>query len=371
MPKKQANAASNPHKAAWNKLMATGRYIDGRSTIFLKRSKVARAIAQVTGRGNKPGDLYLPNIGFGGAVAHAVLSFVAGKPHIWRKRSDVLKAIRLWPKAQPHRFNALVLATARFLYDNHLRRQSPIFDKKAEPAIFEEFGRLAQQSTGYKQEPNRSDLMESGKQFFRHIIRNDLLGNFEFVLNASKNPEKMAALKYGLVGEVIDPLTEQSDLERLQFATSVFSEDIPAIERHHAKKPEKKFAFQAMIRIQAKAIRRLANHNERIRFYEQVCRHYGINQKEVDEYAYDFYFKSRQRMRAKKEFTNAERHAMELNRQIEEVYGEKLKAAEDVLKRAEKKAGKKKKAPLIILSPGAQFEIEKARRNAGKQTRDN
>ncbi|VVC00261.1 Uncharacterised protein [uncultured archaeon] len=368
----------DPEKAkatqALASMMEKGQLGPG-SELLLKRSRTGKALAAITERSD-PGAAYLPNMGAWGVLAHALGITAIAKGHAARKRKVVLAAIGAHIRAQPENFKYLVFSVARFLQQNHEYRHTAIYDPNAEKAIHELFGRQAEKSKEYSKKFPRAErqaLEDYGKQYLRSIIRNSLFSNFEFLQRQHGNPEKMAALRYALVGGFVDPLTETRDRDRILFVQDIFAKDIPELNRG-AGKGMRPRAFQALIRVRSRAMDYLGT-REAVNFYYQVCSYYNIKPREVDRYAIDLYWgkthlarpgkpemlKERPRIKRgldaekieeyEKGIRTATAREKELKERIMQIYGE------DALERYKPKQGKTTEpaeiyTPAIVLPSG-------------------
>ena len=261
------------------------------SELLLKRSKTGMALARLTERRSK-GAEYLPNLGPWGVLAHLLGISTVAWFHVRNKRRTVLKAAEVYVKAQPDKFRRLVFYFARFLHQNHELMHSAIYDPKVETAIYEFFGSLAEKFGNYASKFPRSEkqpLSDYGKTYFRHLVRTTLLSDFKFLQERHTDQMKMGAIRYALVGGVVDPLTEGRDLNRLKFIQDIFAKDVPELNRLDKGRGMRERALQALIRIRSRAMDGLGT-REAVDFYYDVCEYYGIKPREADRHAIELYW---------------------------------------------------------------------------------
>ncbi|MDD5148441.1 MAG: hypothetical protein PHH08_03165 [Candidatus ainarchaeum sp.] len=302
---------------------------------------------------------YLKELGLAGVLVHGGIKAAARLGHIESKRREVLKTVRLLTNAKAKRFRSLVFAVGRYLYHNRMAEGTALYDKRAEHSVYSLFGELAQKSSEYKR---LFDLENSpaanGQNYFRFVIRNEMILNFNF-LKENYSPEKMQALRYCLVGDKVDELTEHQDLERLKFVSSIFGEagEVATIDRflHNPRQHER--AIRALISMQYKA--RFLDIKERDSFFRRACKYYGISQEEVYGVAKAIYHDPNIQGKRGRLLSAEDRQLLETARQAQAVYDFQPRTASPARERP------KQKGPRIVLTPGALFEIEHGRRVKG------
>lgn len=351
-------------------LYATGKYGTG-SSLFTHRTGKEAVIARAAAEKDTQ---QLPQAGIWGIVAYALGKYGLGSFMARRKRKEVLQGIKAYTDAKPGDFRRLVFATARYIYSNHVLKGTIIHDKKSEAAIYELFGELAQKSTDYSSKnPRRENqsITEYGKEYFRSLVRENLLSDFKFIQRHFADPERREALKYCLIGEIVDPLTEEADIKRLTFITDIFRKDVPELNRFHdARTGTRDRALQALLRLRFKANNFLGT-KEAVNFYYQVCEYYRIQAREVDIYAMEIYWgarklsrpgkpkgkpDARQRAEYERELRTASAREKEIKERIEAIYGR-----ETLEKFRPKPARQGREGSRIVLTPAASFRLAKER----------
>jgi len=366
----------------WIKTLKTGEYGSG-STFLTERSRIEQRLARLSGDADAG---QLPQMGTGGILLRVVGRWGLGKYLASRKRKNVITGIQTFIEAKPSDFKRLIFSTARFLLQNHELKKTMLYDNKAESEIYTLFGRIAEQNKNYSAifpHQEKQSIESYGKRYFRHLIRNSVILDFKFLQHQHADPTRLNALKYALVGEEVNPLTERADLKRLAFITEVFGKDVPELDRFHQRKKStgpvhQDRALQAIIRIRWKA-RNMLGTQEAVDFFREVCNYYNIKIKAVDDYATELYWEARHLPRPELKPTHnaTQREAIvherrlasvrekELIERIEDVWGrktlEKYKPKENTAKEQPSK---------VILSPGADFELEVARRRKRKSPRE-
>ncbi len=362
MPKIASKAWSrNPEERALRKkaVPALKRLHREKSRLFLDRGRYGRLLQKLTGQTDAGRAVSnLRETSLVGSIVEYTLRVVAGKPHIKQKRREIVETLKVLSRTRTKKFRTLIFGTVRFLYDNHVNRDTAIHDPLVERAVYDVFADLAKANSNYRRKHEvTADPLTVGKQYFRELIRGSMVMNFDFVKH-NYSPEKMAALKYGLVGERVDELTEQHDIERLKFVSSIFGAhgEIPEIDRFMGKSRERNRVLQAMIGIQFKAQRHIEDVGERTKFFNRVCRYYNIGPREVFEYARNLYYGAAVQGRRGQFLNDRELVLQDTIRKAQQVYG---------FTPAQKKAVKKReqeRKPKLILSPGARFQMEVGKR---------
>ncbi len=321
----------------------------------LGKGRLGQAVRKVTGRVPLEMEIdYLKEMGVLGIVAHVGVRIGAAQWINSSKRKEVVQTLRTMAAARAKRFRSLVFATSRYLYANHLRQKSPFFDPHAASAVYDVFGELAKNSNEYKKNYSvTGPLAVTGKKYLRYLIRTQMVSNFRF-LKENYSDEKIAALKWGLIGEQIDQLTEQADLERLKFVTSIFGEsgEVSLIDRYQKNPHARNMVLRSLIGLQHKA-RRLER-NERAAFYRKVCAYYAIDPREVYEYAKGLANDPAIQRLTGQYLSPEQEQLVETARQAKKVY----EFPDTQSPRRKPRAVQ----PRIQLTPGAQFEIEHGKR---------
>jgi len=352
----------------WIKHYETGR-LGHHSDLFLRRGPIEARIGKLSQTESQTVE-QLPQAGAGGALLYALGKYGFGGHFIRRKRSDVLKALELHIAAKPSSFKTLVFATARLMEQNHSMRGGVLHDREIEPAIMGLFGKMAEKSGEYNKKYPRAErqaLVDYGQQYFRHLVREELLSEFSFLNKQHQDPTKMKAFRYALIGGEIDNAAEETDVKRINFITTIFEKDIPEINRFHNMPKRKDRALQAIIRVRWKAMKSVGTH-EAIKFFYQLCDHYKITPRQIDNYAIGLYWgrerikpvnnpsrgKMTKEQRDRQEIDSRTAHAREkeLKERILDIYGEEILEKYKPGKKTQKEESK------IIIPATARFELE-------------
>ncbi len=312
------------------RLLGKGRGSD----IFLKKPNKIRLLQKATSKGGTgEGTGYLKEMGVYGIIGHSFLRFFAARPYVKAKRKAVAGALEMIATVKSKNFRRFVHATARFLYDNYRNRGTAIFDPEAEGTIYEVFGRLARKNNDFKKIYNvEGETTGVGRQFFRYLIRENILGNFRFVKGIHDKPDfemKMDAIRYCTVGDEVDP-REKTDARRIDFIYDIFQpgNEVSVLDTYRGQtekgRPYRMVlnnAMQALIGVQYKAkARHGLDMRETYSYFRKVCSYYGIAPEDVHAYARDLYYgPGRRRL---EDYSNPERARLfQIREMVKDVYG--------------------------------------------------
>lgn len=308
------------HYKHWNKKGWLGRS----SSLFTTHPKWTRFLqgdfsresAQVSTKD-------LKQMGAWGVAASAALG-LAAKPYLKRRRTLILDTMDKMVAAGGQKwFRRLVLRVARAIYDNKARQGTTLHDSHLEKAVYEKFGEYAKRSESFVKQHDLSGYSAdvAGKIYFRQLVRENIALNFNLLMRVKSKPERMEAIKYALVGEAVDELTEQADLDRLELVTDIFKENVPVINQFLGNiSGQRHRALEALLSIEAKAKKQLQNPSERNAFINRVLDYYGVERRELDGYALGAYANAKARLSAARKMSPQLRREADLAELIETIY---------------------------------------------------